>query len=124
MIIFQQHQAAFPPPAYPFGLLPQPAPTFKCPWCPAVFDNREVKLDSNLRLSTFVFDHRYFKPIFFGGSTFSLSLAQVMVHHMQLHQLPQNSHQNPYTNTNTNTSSQQEQVPLVSPSVEEKYSIF
>ena len=33
-----------------------------------------------------------------------------MVHHMQLHQLPQNSHQNPYTNTNTNNSSQQEQV--------------
>ena len=54
MIIFQQHQAAFPPPAYPFGLLPQPAPTFKCPWCPAVFDNREVKLDSNFRLSTFL----------------------------------------------------------------------
>ena len=39
-----QQQAAFPPPAYPFGFLPQPSPTFKCPWCPAVFDNREVRL--------------------------------------------------------------------------------
>ena len=49
-----------------------------------------------------------------------------MVHHMQLHQLPQNSHQNLYTNTNanSNTSSQQEQVPFLSPSVEEKYFIF
>ena len=43
-----------------------------------------------------------------------------MVHHMQLHQLPQASHQNPYTNTIT-TNSQQEQVPFLSPSVEEKY---
>ena len=45
-------------------------------------------------------------------------VAQVMVHHMQLHQLPQSSHQNPYTN---NTNTQQEQVPTLSPSAEEKY---
>ena len=36
-----------------------------------------------------------------------------MLHHMQLHQLPQNGHQNPYTNINSTATSQHEQVPIL-----------
>ena len=36
-----------------------------------------------------------------------------MLHHMQLHQLPQNGHQNPYTNINSTATSQHDQVPIL-----------